>query len=215
MRIVGAGGGGGQPVGTAAWSRREAQPLGILTSTAVVRGEQVLMDLTRVVSHVEVEELTWDDAMQRGYEALSRGEALYDEIDAEQGRSNIDIEKHLRRAELKVAQANAWLAMARSWPGNGTTTAVGRLAEHHSRGPRRRQSCPTPSTSSRRPRPSSTPRPPARCRHRHVATVPSTWADKGSGERSPRYAAGEMVKLRCARVLSTGAYGRSPPAARG
>jgi hypothetical protein len=29
------------------------------------------------------------------------------------GRSNIDIEKHLRRAELKLAQANAWLAMAR------------------------------------------------------------------------------------------------------
>jgi hypothetical protein len=26
---------------------------------------------------------------------------------------DIDIEKHLRRAELKVAQANAWLAMAR------------------------------------------------------------------------------------------------------
>src|ERR671912_73225 len=67
--IVGAGGGGGQPVGTASWSRREAQPLGILTSTAVVLGEQ--------------------------------------------GLSNIDIEKHLRRAELKVAQANAWLAMAR------------------------------------------------------------------------------------------------------
>jgi predicted transcriptional regulator len=61
----------------------------------------------------EWRELTWDDAMQRGYEALSRGEALYDEIDAEQGRSNIDIEKHLRRAELKLAQANAWLAMAR------------------------------------------------------------------------------------------------------
>jgi hypothetical protein len=55
----------------------------------------------------EWRELTWDDAMQRGYEAL------YEEIDAEQGRSNIDIEKHLRRAELKVAQANAWLAMAR------------------------------------------------------------------------------------------------------
>src|ERR671910_1940909 len=61
----------------------------------------------------EWRELTWDDAMQRGYEALSHGEALYDEIDAEQGRSNIDIEKHLRRAELKLAQANAWLAMAR------------------------------------------------------------------------------------------------------
>src|SRR4029453_18187595 len=61
----------------------------------------------------EWRELTWDDAMQRGYEALSSGEALYEEIDAEQGRSNIDIEKHLRRAELKIAQANAWLAMAR------------------------------------------------------------------------------------------------------
>ena len=31
--------------------------------------------------------------MQRGYEALVGGEAVYDEIDAEQGRSNIDIEK--------------------------------------------------------------------------------------------------------------------------
>jgi hypothetical protein len=41
----------------------------------------------------EWRELTWDDAMQRGYEALAQGEALYD--------------------ELKVAQANAWLAMAR------------------------------------------------------------------------------------------------------
>jgi predicted transcriptional regulator len=58
-------------------------------------------------------ELTWDDAMQRGYEALRSGEALYEEIDTEQGRSNIDIEKHLRRADLKLAQANAWFAMAR------------------------------------------------------------------------------------------------------
>src|SRR4029450_985291 len=70
--------------------------------------------------------------MQPRYEALSSREALYDEIDAEQGRSNIDIEKHLRRAELKLAQAHAWLAMGGSWPGNGTTTAVGRLAEHRS-----------------------------------------------------------------------------------
>jgi hypothetical protein len=35
------------------------------------------------------------------------------EIDAGHDRSNIDIEKHLRRAELKLAQANAWRAMAR------------------------------------------------------------------------------------------------------
>jgi predicted transcriptional regulator len=61
----------------------------------------------------EWRELTWEDAMRRGYEALRGGEALYEEIDAEKGRSNIDIEKHLRRAELKLAQANAWLAMAR------------------------------------------------------------------------------------------------------
>jgi hypothetical protein len=62
-------------------------------------------------------ELTWDEAMRRGYEALLRGEALYDEIDAQEGRSNIDIEKHLRRAELKLSQAHAWLAVARelSW----------------------------------------------------------------------------------------------------
>jgi len=61
----------------------------------------------------EWRELTWDDAMRRGYEALRSGEALYEEIDAEEGRSNIDIEKHLRRAELKLAQAHAWFAMAR------------------------------------------------------------------------------------------------------
>jgi len=61
----------------------------------------------------EWKELTWDDAMRRGYEALVGGEALYEEIDAEEGRSNLDIEKHLRRAELKLAHANAWFAMAR------------------------------------------------------------------------------------------------------
>jgi hypothetical protein len=61
----------------------------------------------------EWRELTWDDAMQHGYEALVGGEALYEEIDAAPGRSNIDIEKYLRRAELKLAQANAWFAMAR------------------------------------------------------------------------------------------------------
>jgi hypothetical protein len=54
--------------------------------------------------------------MQRGDETLVGGEALYDEINAEQSRSNIDIEKHLRRAE-HYAQAHAWFAMARelSW----------------------------------------------------------------------------------------------------
>ena len=71
------------------------------------------MDLARVVSHVGVDGADLGRRHEARYEALSQGEALYDEIDTEQGRSNIDIEKHLRRAELKLAQANAWLAMAR------------------------------------------------------------------------------------------------------
>jgi hypothetical protein len=94
--------------------RREARPLGILNVAAVVLGEKVPVDLARKRGAMsEWKELTWEDAMRRGYQALRSGEALYEEIDAEQGRSNLDIEKHLRRAELRLAQANAWLAMAR------------------------------------------------------------------------------------------------------
>src|SRR5512132_3569273 len=42
-------------IGTASRPRREAQPLGILTSAAVILGEKVLMDLAKVVSHVGME----------------------------------------------------------------------------------------------------------------------------------------------------------------
>ena len=56
--------------------------------------------------------LTWEDAMQRGYEALTVSEAIYADIDAAEGRSNVDIEKHLRRAEIKATQAQAWFLMA-------------------------------------------------------------------------------------------------------
>jgi hypothetical protein len=56
--------------------------------------------------------LTWEDAMRRGYKALAASEAIYDDIDASEGRSNVDIEKHLRRAEIKAAQAQAWFLMA-------------------------------------------------------------------------------------------------------
>ena len=56
----------------------------------------------------EWRELTWDEAMRRGYEALVGGEALYEEIDAEQGRST-SIESTCRRADPKLAQAHAWL----------------------------------------------------------------------------------------------------------
>jgi hypothetical protein len=63
-----------------------------------------------------------------GYEALVGGDELYDEIDAEQGKSNIDIEKHLRRAELKPKRTPGW-PWRGSCTGNGTITTVGH-AEH-------------------------------------------------------------------------------------
>jgi hypothetical protein len=52
------------------------------------------------------------DVPQRGDKALAASEAVYDDIDAAQGRSNVDIEKHLRRAEVKTAQAQAWFLLA-------------------------------------------------------------------------------------------------------
>jgi hypothetical protein len=61
----------------------------------------------------EFDDLTWDEAMRRGYTALLASEGLYEEIDNSDGRSNIDIEKHLRRAEVKAAQAVVWLELAR------------------------------------------------------------------------------------------------------
>jgi hypothetical protein len=64
-------------------------------------------------------ELTWDKAMRRGHAALLASERLYDDINALEGRSNIDIEKHLRRSEVKAAQAQAWLALARELGSQG------------------------------------------------------------------------------------------------
>jgi hypothetical protein len=60
------------------------------------------------------EELTWDEAMRRAYEAASMSERLYAEIDDVEGRSNVDIEKHLRRAEVKAAHAQTWVAFAQA-----------------------------------------------------------------------------------------------------
>jgi hypothetical protein len=59
------------------------------------------------------DELTWEEAMRRGHAALIESERLYDDINVEDGRSNIDIEKHLRRSEVRAAQAKVWLALAR------------------------------------------------------------------------------------------------------
>jgi hypothetical protein len=60
------------------------------------------------------DELTWEMAMRRAYEAVSLSERLYDEIDTLEGRSNVDIEKHLRRAEVKAAHARTWVAVAQA-----------------------------------------------------------------------------------------------------
>jgi hypothetical protein len=50
--------------------------------------------------------------MERSHAALIECERLYDDINASEGRSHLDIEKHLRRSEVKAAQAQAWLTMA-------------------------------------------------------------------------------------------------------
>jgi hypothetical protein len=58
------------------------------------------------------DELTWQEAMRQGHGALMESESLYADISAAEGRSNLDIEKHLGRAELKATQAQVWLALA-------------------------------------------------------------------------------------------------------
>jgi len=47
-----------------------------------------------------------------GFSMLIESESLYEDINASEGRSNLDIEKHLRRAEVKASQAKVWLALA-------------------------------------------------------------------------------------------------------
>ena len=58
------------------------------------------------------DDLTWQEAMRHGHTALIESESLYEDINASEGRSNLDIEKHLRRAEVKASQAQVWLALA-------------------------------------------------------------------------------------------------------
>ena len=57
--------------------------------------------------------------MRRGHAALLDSEHRYDDINASEGRSNLDIEKHLRRAEVNAAQAQVWLALARELGSQG------------------------------------------------------------------------------------------------
>jgi hypothetical protein len=67
----------------------------------------------------DFDELTWQEAMRRGYAALLDAEHLYEDVNASEGRSNLDIEKHLRRSEVKAAQAQVWLALARELGSQG------------------------------------------------------------------------------------------------
>ena len=67
----------------------------------------------------DYDELTWDEAMRRGHAALLASEHLDDDINASEGRSDIDSEKHLRRSEVRAAQAQVWLALARELGSQG------------------------------------------------------------------------------------------------
>lgn len=67
----------------------------------------------------DFDELSWDEAMRRGHAALTESESLYAEINAAEGRSNIDIEKHLRRSEVRATHAQVWLALARELGSQG------------------------------------------------------------------------------------------------
>ena len=57
----------------------------------------------------DFDELTRQEAMRRGHAALLDSEHLYDDINASEGRSNLDIEKHLRRSEVKAARLRSGL----------------------------------------------------------------------------------------------------------
>jgi hypothetical protein len=56
-------------------------------------------------------ESTWNEATDRGRAALIDSERLYD-INASEGRSNLDIETRWRRSEVRAAQAQAWHMVA-------------------------------------------------------------------------------------------------------
>ena len=67
----------------------------------------------------DYDELTWEEAMRRGHAALLDSEHLYDDINASEGRSNLDIEKHLPRAEVNARPGPSRLALARELGSQG------------------------------------------------------------------------------------------------
>jgi hypothetical protein len=68
--------------------------------------------------------LTWEEAMRRGHAAITEAERLYDDINASEGRSNLDIEKHLRRSEVKAARLRSGLRWPVSLAAKATAMAI-------------------------------------------------------------------------------------------
>jgi hypothetical protein len=67
----------------------------------------------------DFDEQTWDGAMRSAHAAIVASERLYEKITPAEGRSTIDIDKHLRRSEVKAAQAQVWVALARELAAEG------------------------------------------------------------------------------------------------
>jgi hypothetical protein len=58
------------------------------------------------------DDLTWQEAMRQGHMALIESERLYEDINAAEGRSNLDIEKAPATSRGEATQAQVWLALA-------------------------------------------------------------------------------------------------------
>jgi hypothetical protein len=73
----------------------------------------MMIDSAEDTAMNDLDQQTWEGAMRHAHAAIVASERIYEEIDAPDGRSNIDIEKHLRRSEVRAAHAQAWVALAR------------------------------------------------------------------------------------------------------
>jgi hypothetical protein len=79
------------------------------------------------------DDLTWHKAMRQGHTALIESESLDDDINASEGRSNLDIEKHLRRAEAKATQGPERGRAMLAWPRAPNPSASGTSTPSRSR----------------------------------------------------------------------------------
>ena len=70
------------------------------------------------------DDLTWKEAMRQGHGALIESERLYEDINSAEGRSNLDIEKHLRRAEGKPPRPRSGSHWPYSWEARASGTAT-------------------------------------------------------------------------------------------